>query len=108
MLRALAKEPGSGAALLAELAAASGIDADFDGVLHDARTQLLRGVDEAGARACVERLALLLQAAILLRAGHPLARGYCRSRLGAGRGTTYGTLASSIDGDAAIARIFAD
>ena len=29
-------------------------------------------------------LALLLQAAILLRAGHPLARGYCRSRLGAG------------------------
>ena len=68
----------------------------------------MRGVDEADARACVERLALLLQAAILLRAGHPLARAYCRSRLGAGRGTTYGTLASSIDGDAAIARIFAD
>ena len=81
---------------------------DLDAVLADARAQLVRGVDEADARACVERLALLLQAAILLRAGHPLARAYCRSRLGAGRGTTYGTLASSIDGDAAIARIFAD
>lgn len=108
VLRALAREPDSGAVLLAEMQQAAGRDACFDAVLADARAQLVRGVDEADARACVERLALLLQAAILLRAGHPLARAYCRSRLGAGRGTTYGTLASSIDGDAAIARIFAD
>ena len=74
----------------------------------DAQVRFAQGVDEAGARAFVERLALLLQAAVLLRAGNPLAAAYCRSRLGDGRGATYGTLASDIDGDAAIARIFPD
>jgi len=108
VLRALAKEPDTGEALLAELLAGSGIDADFDAAFADAQVRFAQGVDEAGARAFVERLALLLQAAVLLRAGNPLAAAYCRSRLGDGRGATYGTLASDIDGDAAIARIFPD
>jgi putative acyl-CoA dehydrogenase len=107
VLRALAKEPDTGEALLAEFGAASGMDADFDAALADAEVRLRQGVDETGARALVEGLALLLQAAILLRATNPLAREYCRSRLGGGRGATYGTLASGINGDAAIARIFA-
>ena len=53
-------------------------------------------------------LALLLQGATLLRAGHPLANDYCHSRLEVGRGATYGTLVRGIDGDAAIARILPD
>ena len=105
VLRALAKEADAGAAMLAELQPAAGIDAAFDAALADAQARLAQGVDEAAARAFVERLALLLQAAILLRAGIPLAGAYCRSRLGDGRGATYGTLANGIDGDIAIARI---
>ena len=58
------------------------------------------------ARAFVERIALLLQGAILLRARNPLARDWCVSRLGGGRGASYGTLAAGIDLDAAISRVF--
>ena len=104
VLRALGREPDAGEALLAELRASAGIDADFDAALADAEAVLAHAADEAGARGFVERIAVLLQAAILLRAGNPLAVAYCRSRLGGGRGATYGTL-HGIDGDPAIARI---
>ena len=105
VLRALAKEPETGKSLQAELQAASGLDAGFDAAFADMQARLAQGTAEAGARALVERLALLLQGATLLRAGHPLARAWCASRLGDGRGATYGTLADGIDIDAAIARI---
>ena len=62
------------------------------------------GVDEAGARTFVERLALLLQGATLLRAGHPLARDWCASRLGAAHAATFGTLPAGVMIDAALAR----
>ena len=105
VLRALAKEPETRDALLAELRGATGIDVAFDAALAVGETALSVGTDEAGARAMVERLALLLQAANLLRACHPLARDWCASRLGGARGDGYGTLASGIDLDAAIGRI---
>src|SRR5690606_26064395 len=107
VLRALAREPETRAALLCELRGAAGIDAGFDATLADGEALLARGADEAGARALVERLALLLQSAILLRATHPLARDWCASRLGGSRGATYGT-AVGIDVDAAIVRILPD
>jgi putative acyl-CoA dehydrogenase len=107
VLRALAREPESRDALLAELRHAAGTDPAFDAALAAGEAALSAGTDEAGARALVERLALLLQGAILLRAGNPLAHAYCRSRLGDGRGATYGTLAAGIDLDAAIGRVFA-
>ena len=59
VLRALAKEADAGAAMLAELQPAAGIDAAFDAALADAQARLAQGVDEAAARAFVERLALL-------------------------------------------------
>jgi putative acyl-CoA dehydrogenase len=105
VLRALAKEPGTREALLVELHAASGIDATFDAALESGEAALSARTDEAAARGFVERLALLLQGAILLRAGNPLARDWCASRLGEGRGATYGTLASGVDLDAAIGRV---
>jgi putative acyl-CoA dehydrogenase len=108
VLRALAKEPGTREALLVELHAASGIDATFDAALESGEAALSARTDEAAARGFVERLALLLQGAILLRAGNPLARDWCASRLGEGRGATYGTLASGVDLDAAIVRILPD
>jgi putative acyl-CoA dehydrogenase len=109
VLRALAREPECGEALLEELREASGIDGDFDAELDALHSTMAQGaVDQAQARGFVERLALLAQAAILLRAGNPLAGAYSRSRLGGGRGATYGTLAAGVDGDAAIARILPD
>jgi putative acyl-CoA dehydrogenase len=104
VLRALAREPETRDGLLAEMRSAAGIDATFDAALAAGEAVLSAGTGEAGARALVERLALLLQAAVLLRAGNPLARDWCASRLGGARGDGYGTLAAGIDLDAAIAR----
>ena len=109
VLRALSREPDTGQALLQEVRGAAGGDGEFDAACAAMRESLAQGtVGEAQARGFVERLALLLQAAILVRAGNPLAAAYCRSRLGGGRGATYGTLATGIDGDVAIARILPD
>ena len=91
VLRALAREPAAVEALLAELEAATGADADYDAMLPALR-ESLHGADEAGARLLVERLALALQAGVLLRAGSPLAGAFCRSRLGRGHGLAFGTL----------------
>jgi len=108
VLRALSREPETRDALLTELRTAAGIDAAFDAALQAGEAALSAGTDEAGARSLVERLALLLQGAILLRAGHPLARDFCASRFGGARGDTYGTLATGIDIDTAITRILPD
>ena len=105
VLRALSREPETREALLAELHGVAGIDAAFDAALAAGEAALSAGTDEAGARAFVERLALLLQGAILLRARNPLARDWCASRLGGGRGASFGTLAAAIDLDAAISRV---
>ena len=53
----------------------------------------------------METLALLLQAATLLRAGHPLARDWCAARLTGAGGLSYGASAVDTDIDTAISRI---
>ena len=103
VLRALAREPETGAALRAEWQAAVGMDAQFDAALQAGMAMLAAGSDEAGARAFVERLALLLQGATLLRAKHPLAQAWCAARLGSAGGTTYGSLPAAVDREAALA-----
>jgi putative acyl-CoA dehydrogenase len=105
VLRALAREPETGAALRAEWQAAAGLDARFDAALQAGLAMLDTGAGEAGARAFVERLALLLQGAALLRAGHPLARDWCVARLGEARAATYGSLPAGLGIDAALARV---
>jgi putative acyl-CoA dehydrogenase len=98
VLRALAKEPECGEALLAELEGARGLDRDFDRQLDAIAAQLAEGqTAEAGARLLVERLALLLQASVLLRSASPAAELFCRSRLGGGHGLAMGTLPVSAD-----------
>ncbi|HZW17637.1 MAG TPA: isovaleryl-CoA dehydrogenase [Luteimonas sp.] len=96
VLRALAREPASVDALLADLDAASGIDRDYDATLSALRGAL-HDADEAGARRLVERLALALQAGVLLRAGSPMAGAFCRSRLGREHGLAFGTLPVELD-----------
>jgi putative acyl-CoA dehydrogenase len=105
VLRALQREPETGAALLDELDTARGAHADFDAAC-DGLKRTLSACDlaEAGARMLVERMALLLQAGVLLRAGSPAAETFCRSRLGGGHGLALGTLPADADFDALIAR----
>ena len=103
--RALSREPACAQALRAELEAAAGRDTDYDMAVLPLLAELDGGhEDEAGARALVEWLALALQAGVLLRAGSPVAEAFCRSRLGAAHGLAFGTLPTTLDFDAAIAR----
>ncbi|MGY1408739.1 acyl-CoA dehydrogenase family protein [Luteimonas sp. A611] len=104
VLRALAREPETGAAVLAELDAAAGANGDFDAALAVLRDALAAGPAEAGARRLVERVALLLQGAVLLRAGSPMAAGFCRSRLGGGQGLAFGSLDADAGFDALVGR----
>src|SRR5690554_5875865 len=94
VLRALAREPACGQALLAELAGAAGMDKRLDAEIEglEGRFADSRQVPEADARHLTERIALALQASVLLRAGSPAATEFCRSRLGNGHGLAFGTL----------------
>ncbi len=104
VLRALAREPQVLAALEQELAGVAGMEACFDAALAALRAQLAGVPDQTQARAVTERLALLLQAAELLRAGSPLAPVFIRSRLGAEHGMAFGTLPADVDFAAVLAR----
>jgi len=107
VLRALAKEPETGAALLRELDAAAGLHAAFDDEVAGLRHALEHlGELEAGARLLVERMALALQAAVLLRAGSPSAEAFCRSRLAGSHGLALGTLPTDLDFIAMIDKAF--
>jgi putative acyl-CoA dehydrogenase len=97
LLRALGREPGSADALLAELESAAGRNDDYDAAVAALGESLRNPTGESGARLLVERLALALQAATLLRADSPLADAFCSSRLGGAHGLAFGTLPTSID-----------
>ena len=104
VLRALSREPETLHALRSELEQAKGVDAYFDAAFETGIAMLAEPVDPADARRLVERLALLLQGATLLRANNPLATHWCVSRLAAAHSASFGTLASKASMDAALAR----
>jgi putative acyl-CoA dehydrogenase len=110
VLRALQREPDTVEALRIELDAARGlhpaIDAAMPAVLAQIKEMASADAEHAqsAARRLVERLALALQASLLVRAQSPLADAFCRSRLGAQHGIAYGTLPENFDLDACIAR----
>ena len=103
VLRALHREPESGAALFAELDVARLMHPAFDAALDGLRLAVQAPV-EAGARLLVERMALALQASVLLRAASPIAAAFCESRLAGAHGLAFGTLR---DDDALFASILA-
>ncbi len=94
VLRALAREPDTGAALWAELQAAGTGHPEHAAAAERLRGPLLDGaqIDPDDARHFVERLALALQGSLLLRAASPAADAFCRSRLGGAHGLAMGTL----------------
>ena len=108
VLRALSREPESREALFAELFSVRGENADLDREIHwlgevlDEREML-----ERRSRLVVERMALALQAAILLRAGNSaVADSFCRSRLAGERGLAFGTLPPDAPMHALVERAF--
>ncbi|AOR35872.1 DNA alkylation response protein [Streptomyces fodineus] len=92
VLRALGREPDTAEALFTELALARGADARLDAAVSALKKQLAE-TDQVGARRLVERMALALQASLLVRhAPHPVADAFCASRLGGDWGHAFGTL----------------
>ncbi|MGH9136069.1 MAG: acyl-CoA dehydrogenase family protein [Acidimicrobiales bacterium] len=111
VLRAIGREPGSLDAVLAEIALADGADTRFDRFSADLHAELasLAGIGAADQQRCArrltERLALALQASLLLRYSTPaVADAFCAARLGGGGGLAFGTLPDGVDIDAVIAR----
>ena len=104
VVRALSREPASLAALGKELALARGHDHVLDAAIDecDAASAVALGPDAPwSARRLVERLALTLQAALLVRhSPGPVADAFVASRLGGDSGVTFGTLGPSIGPDA--------
>ncbi|MET8450521.1 acyl-CoA dehydrogenase family protein [Streptomyces sp. NPDC005209] len=104
VLRALAREPGAAEALFAELALARGADARLDAAVTALKDGLAE-TDQLGARRLVERMALALQASLLVRhAPSAVADAFCASRLGGDWGYAFGTLPGTAGLDAILER----
>ena len=100
LLRAATKQPETLASFTDEVARAGGADTRLD----DALAQLLEqfasreAAPPANARRLVERMAVTLQASLLVRhAPHAIADAFCASRLGGDWGATFGTLPPALD-----------
>jgi len=107
VLRAMGKTPETVSVLLEELYRARGADRRFDAHLRALESSLAQRDDvEVRARRLVERMALALQAALLLQhAPSAVADAFCASRLDeTQRGHEYGTLCKGLDLAAIIAR----
>lgn len=108
VLRAVAREPETIEAVLAELASVRGGDARLDAAIERIRATLGSGTDlEPRARWLVEELAVALQASLLLRdAPAPVAQAFLASRLGENRGRVYGALPAGLDPRPILERAF--
>jgi len=98
VLRAARREPESVEALFAELDAARGGHRALDAEVARLREEIARAeAIELRARTIVERLAIALEAAILVRAGNTsVAEAFCESRLDGAHGQTFGTLPAEL------------
>jgi putative acyl-CoA dehydrogenase len=97
VLRVLARQPEGVAALLDELAPARAAEPRLERAAAACEREL-GGAADPGARRLVERLAVLLQAALLVRHGHPaVADAFCASRVAGDRGAAFGTLPPGLD-----------
>jgi putative acyl-CoA dehydrogenase len=111
VLRALMREPEALPAFMAECKQASGADARLDKHIQEIEADLAAFDPEEAqwrARALVERLALALQASLLVRnAPSAVADAFCAGRLGGGGGRAFGTLPSGVDAQAIVDRALA-
>lgn len=95
----MARSPESVEAFLSELEEAGGAEPRVAAATSALRDQLadLEAI-EVRARSVVERMALALQASLLVRYGDPaVADAFCASRLAGDAGLAFGTLPSGAD-----------
>jgi putative acyl-CoA dehydrogenase len=106
VLRALARTPAALEAFLAEVDAAAGADERLDRFTAALRDEFARPDDiEMRARRIVERMALALQASLLVRHSPPsVADAFCAGRLNGEGGHEYGTLPAGTDVAAIVER----
>jgi putative acyl-CoA dehydrogenase len=105
VLRTLRREPGARDAFAAELLAAGGGNRAFDAAAAAFERQLTGTPEEADGRQIVERMALLLQASLLIRhAPAAVADAFCATRLGEGGGRLFGVLPKDADVAGILAR----
>jgi putative acyl-CoA dehydrogenase len=100
ILRAMKKDRLSQESFIDELRLARAADRRFDAFLRALETDLPKS-DEYTARFTAERLALALQASLMIRhASGAAADAFCATRLAGGGGHIFGTLPASIDASA--------
>ena len=108
VLRAVAREPESLAAVIDEIDQAAGSDPRFDRFVADLGADLAGLADgdpQAKARRLTERLALSLQASLLLRhSTSEVADAFCASRLDGDGGRMFGALPDGVDTGAILDR----
>lgn len=103
VLRAAAKEPNTMQAFMKEIALAKGGNDYLDAYARSLEKDLFELAKnpinlETQARRLVERLALALQASLLVRFGHKAtADAFCTSRLAGDWGNCFGTLPGNVD-----------
>ena len=99
VLRAMVRTPAAVEAFFAEVALASGAEPRLDAFAAALRRDLgdMEQI-EFRARRLVERMAIALQASILVRHGDPaVADAFCATRLAGDHGRSLGTLPAGID-----------
>jgi len=106
VLRAMVRQPDCWPALRDELVSARGGNESLDKAIVEIDAMLANPEDaERQARRLVERMALALQAALLVRhAPAPVADAFCTNRLGNQGGLAFGTLAKQTDFAAILSR----
>jgi putative acyl-CoA dehydrogenase len=92
-LRAARKEPECSAALIEQIRSARGGHRHLDAELASLEAELPKDQDELNARRMIERLALALEASLMIQhADSAVSDAFCQSRLGRDWGRTFGTL----------------
>lgn len=105
VLRALRTQPETLEAYAAEIRPALGDDARLDAAWADVEKSFV-DPDEAQARRLAERMALVLQGALLVRhAPAAVADAFCAARLGPDGGLAFGALPRGVAVDAVLARV---
>jgi putative acyl-CoA dehydrogenase len=98
VLRALTKDHATLEALLAELKTTAGADERLDAYVAGISTRLNAGGEEHSARVLTEKLALALQASLMVRYSSPaMAEAFIASRLAGQHGHAFGTLPAGLD-----------
>jgi putative acyl-CoA dehydrogenase len=105
-LRALARDPAALELVLDEVAGAAGAEPRLDAFVERVRGELRDPETlEGRARRLVERLALAVQASLLVRHSPPaVADAFCAARLDNDGGLAFGTLPAGVDVEAILER----